>query len=62
MRRAFLTYLCYDLSHVLAVYPRLGGMDTVLHHAAFLLCAILAGSQRAFNFAFGWCAAASPPL
>jgi hypothetical protein len=57
-RRAFATYMCYDLAHVLAVYPRLGGMATVFHHSSFALAALVAGVSRAFSFAFGWRVAA----
>ena len=57
--------MCYDLGHVVAAYPLLGGLDTLLHHGAFLVAAIVAGSQRAFSFAFGWlvlCEASTPFL
>jgi hypothetical protein len=56
-RRFFLTYLFYDVGHVAAVYPRLGGVATLFHHAAFALCSVVAGVTRAFGFAFGWCGA-----
>lgn len=57
--------MSYDLGHVVAAYPQLGGIDTLLHHAAFFVAALVAGSQRAFNFAFGWlvlCEASTPFL
>jgi len=58
----FLAYLLYDLLHVLAAFPRLGGADTAAHHCAFLLSAVVAGTQRAFSFAFGWRAPESSHL
>ena len=63
--RLFFCYMCYDLGHVVAAYPLLGGLDTLFHHGAFLVAAIVAGSQRAFSFAFGWlvlCEASTPFL
>ena len=58
-RRAFLSYMCYDMAHVLAVYPRLGYLDTCFHHASYAAAALVAGVSRAFPFAFGWCAHAA---
>lgn len=49
--------MCYDMAHVLAVYPRLGGLETVFHHVSFATAALVAGVSRAFPFAFGWCGA-----
>ena len=59
-RRAFLSYMCYDMAHVLAVYPRLGHLDTCFHHASYAAAALVAGVSRAFPFAFGWCAPPTP--
>jgi len=50
----FLAYLVYDLLHVLAVYPLLGGAVTVVHHSAFAGASLVAGLSRAFPFSFGW--------
>ena len=47
-------YLASDLAHVLAAYPDLGGLDTVLHHLAFLACALVAGGFRLVPLMFGW--------
>ena len=52
----FLSYLLYDLCHVLHRYPRLGGMDTVVHHALFAACALINGTYGLMAFAFGWLA------
>jgi len=57
--------MCYDVVHVLAVFPRLGGADTAAHHCGFALAALLAGTSRAFPFCFGWlvlCEASTPLL
>ena len=48
--------MCYDMAHVLAVYPRLGHLDTCFHHASYAAAALVAGVSRSFPFAFGWCA------
>lgn len=50
----FLGFLLYDLSHVLLVYPRLGGMDTLAHHAVFVYSSVVCGSARVMPFAFSW--------
>ena len=50
----FLAYLLYDLLHILLQYPRLGGLDTVLHHAAFAACSVINGGYGILPFAFGW--------
>lgn len=47
-------YLLSDLIHVLWQYPNLGKMDTVAHHVAFLICALIAGSNSLYPFAFAW--------
>jgi len=51
--------MCYDMAHVLAVYPRLGYLDTCFHHASYAAAALVAGVSRSFPFAFGWCALAA---
>ncbi|CDF40285.1 unnamed protein product [Chondrus crispus] len=48
------TYLFADLVHILRQYPALGGLDTVLHHLAFLLCAVVAGAYNLCPFMFSW--------
>lgn len=47
-------YLLSDLIHVLWHYPNLGKMDTVAHHVAFLICALVAGTYQLYPFAFAW--------
>lgn len=47
-------YLTTDLLHVVKQYPRLGKMDTICHHVAFLTCAIIAGVYCLNPFMFGW--------
>lgn len=50
----FASYLITDLIHVIRLYPRVGGLDTILHHLAFAGCALVAGSYRLYPFMFGW--------
>ncbi|KAL3816241.1 hypothetical protein ACHAXA_002187 [Cyclostephanos tholiformis] len=52
----FLSYLLYDLCHVLHRYPKLGGIDTVMHHVLFAMCACINGTYGLMAFAFGWLA------
>ena len=52
----FLSYLLYDLCHVLHRYPKLGGIDTVVHHVLFAMCAYINGTYGLMAFAFGWLA------
>eukprot|EP00178_Gracilaria_changii_P016607 TRINITY_DN47859_c0_g1_i1.p1 TRINITY_DN47859_c0_g1~~TRINITY_DN47859_c0_g1_i1.p1 ORF type:complete len:314 (-),score=30.59 TRINITY_DN47859_c0_g1_i1:917-1858(-) len=47
-------YLLTDLWHVIAQYPQLGKMDIIMHHVAFLACAIAAGHYSLHPFTFGW--------
>lgn len=47
-------YLLSDGLHVLAAYPALGGADTIAHHVAFFVCAILAGWYQMAPFVFAW--------
>ena len=50
----FLSYLIYDLVHVIHQYPRLGGIDTVVHHTLFALCSVINGTYGLMAFQFGW--------
>jgi len=50
----FLSYLAYDLLHLLAAFPKLGGADTVAHHAGFIGASLVCGSHRILPFAFSW--------
>lgn len=50
----FASFLLYDVAHVLAAFPRLGGADTALHHVGFLGCAYFNGSRRVLAFPFAW--------
>ncbi|KAI0561076.1 hypothetical protein FGB62_93g055 [Gracilaria domingensis] len=47
-------YLLTDLLHIIAKYPQLGKLDIVMHHVAFLACAISAGYYGLHPFAFAW--------
>lgn len=51
---AFCGYMTGDLLHVLAEYPRLGKMDTVVHHACFIACSLLAGHSQTMILPFSW--------
>ena len=50
----FLSYLLYDLFHILLQYPRLGGVDTILHHVLFAFCSFINGTYGLMAFQFGW--------
>lgn len=47
-------YLLTDLHHVCVNYPSLAGLDTILHHLAFLLCALIAGTYGLYPHTFAW--------
>ena len=50
----FLSWLLYDLAHVLLSFPALGAADTVAHHAGFICASAICGAHRILPFAFGW--------
>ena len=50
----FLSYLVFDLLHNLAVHPRLGGVDMLVHHVLFIACSAICGGLRVLGFAFAW--------
>mmetsp|Transcript_2544 Transcript_2544/g.5431 ORF Transcript_2544/g.5431 Transcript_2544/m.5431 type:complete len:316 (+) Transcript_2544:260-1207(+) len=50
----FLSYLIYDLFHILLQYPKLGGVDTILHHLLFASCSVINGTYGLLVFPFGW--------
>lgn len=50
----FVSYLLYDVYHVLHQYPKLGKVDTVLHHVLFIVCSFINGTYGIMAFAFGW--------
>ena len=50
----FVSYLLYDVCHVLHQYPKLGKVDTVLHHVLFIVCSFINGTYGIMAFAFGW--------
>lgn len=52
----FSAYLVYDLFHILGQYPRLGGVDTILHHVLFACCSFINGTYGLMAFQFGWLA------
>ena len=50
----FRAHLLLDLFHVLRKYPKLGGMDVVLHHSVFLTCSIINHYYFILPFGFTW--------
>lgn len=48
------SYFLSDLHHVLINYPNIGGIDTVLHHLAFLYCSFIGGAFKLNPFMFCW--------
>jgi len=47
-------YLLSDLAHILARFPKLGGLDAAFHHAVFALCSLVAGSSQSMMLPFAW--------
>ena len=47
-------YLLSDLAHILARFPKLGGVDAAFHHAVFASCSLLAGSSQSMMLPFAW--------
>jgi hypothetical protein len=50
----FVSYLLYDVCHVIYQYPKLGKVDTILHHILFIICSFINGTYGIMAFAFGW--------
>jgi hypothetical protein len=50
----FLAYLLYDMIHIVMQYPKLGGVDTMLHHMLFAFCSVINGTYGIMPFQFGW--------
>ena len=50
----FVSYLLYDVCHVIYQYPKLGKVDTILHHVLFIICSFINGTYGIMAFAFGW--------
>ena len=51
---SFLAWILYDLTHLLTLFPRLGGIDTIIHHCGFALVTALAIYHQIFPFAAAW--------
>ena len=60
----FLSWLLFDLAHVVCSRGRLGGADMIGHHVGFILAAVICGSGRVLPFQFAWliCGEFSTPL
>lgn len=52
--QSFVGWLIMDLFHVLTHFPSLGGWDTVLHHAGFIVLSLCGYGFRVLPFAVGW--------
>lgn len=50
----FFSFLVVDIYHVLRAYPKLGGLDVVIHHLVFLCCSMINGIFGILPFAFCW--------
>jgi len=50
----FLSWLLYDIAHVIYLYPDVGGLDMVMHHLGFIAAACICGPCGALPFAFAW--------
>mmetsp|Transcript_5206 Transcript_5206/g.11395 ORF Transcript_5206/g.11395 Transcript_5206/m.11395 type:complete len:317 (+) Transcript_5206:42-992(+) len=50
----FVAYLTYDLFHIILQYPKLGGLDTIMHHLVFAACSFINGTYGILPFQFGW--------
>mmetsp|Transcript_3768 Transcript_3768/g.6588 ORF Transcript_3768/g.6588 Transcript_3768/m.6588 type:complete len:263 (+) Transcript_3768:163-951(+) len=50
----FISYLIYDMIHVVFQWPRLGTFDVLLHHFAFLIAACVALNYQIMHFPFSW--------
>jgi len=51
---AFLSWLLYDLGHIIMSYPELGGADTVAHHLGFIAASLICGKYAILAFPFAW--------
>lgn len=51
---SFLGWLLSDLFHIVAHYPSLGGFDMLLHHACYIVLAIIGTGLRIAPFVVGW--------
>lgn len=50
----FFSWLFYDALHVIIAFPKLGGVDTLLHHLGFMGASLVCGTHRILPFAFAW--------
>jgi len=51
---AFLGWLFYDVVHVVSLYPKLGGVDTVSHHVGFICLTCLGSVYHVIPFSVAW--------
>lgn len=50
----FSAYLVQDLVHLIIQYPKLGGLEQLLHHSVFILCCFISGGYQINHFPFAW--------
>lgn len=50
----FLAWICYDIVHICTNFPRLGGVDQLLHHSGFFVLTAIAMSYGLFPFTAAW--------
>ena len=50
----FLSWLIYDVQHLVRSYPKLGGVDTIAHHCGFIGVSLLCGHYGIMCFQFAW--------
>ena len=50
----FFAYLAQDLFHVVRMYPKLGGIDIVVHHLVFMTCSLINGGFQILPYPFTW--------
>jgi len=50
----FSAFLVQDLVHLVIQFPKLGGIEQILHHSVFLLCSFISGHFQINHFPFSW--------
>ena len=50
----FFGFLFYDLLHIIIVFPRLGGIDIICHHLAFMVASVINDHYKIMMFPFAW--------
>ena len=60
----FISWLIFDIIHIICSRGRLGGVDMIAHHTGFIACGLVCGSYRVCPFPFAWliCGELSTPF